>query len=209
MKDSSLNDILGKEGQDQINQFLYGLRPIEEVADDAKNDNPIEQEAESSKKINKKPPPNIRELSFVRLIDPIHIPSYLVSQIQGRLYDVEKFYQYQKVACLLQTADGPVLNGANMLYAMVHDKLRQVKGFLWMVVDVLTNSLIINNYSVDKEYWNNAQHQAVDFLEEKAKKVMKDLSLSRIVWITKNYRFCENRGFKRSKDAIMIYEGDS
>lgn len=153
----------------------------------------------------KKPIPSLKELIFVRLIDPIHIPSYLVEQIKDRMYSVDKFYSYQKVACIYQTQSGPHLNPTNFLYAIVNEKLRQVKGFLWMVLDLLTNSLVIQNFSMDKEYWNKGE--SIKLLEEKAKMVMKDLDVSRIVWICKNPKFCENRGFKKTKDTVMIYEG--
>lgn len=200
MQDNNLDNL-----NEELDQFL----PKEEITDDKDNTSAINENGPDNHNrrdtVSRKPIPDLKELTFVRLIDPIHIPSYLVEQIKDRLYTVDKFYQYQKIACTLQTKDGPVLNNTNLLYAITHEKLRQTKGFLWMVVDILTNSLIVNNFSIDKEYWNRGE--STKLLEEKAKKVMKDLSLSRIVWITKNSKFCENKGFKRSKDAIMIYEG--
>lgn len=152
----------------------------------------------------KKPIPSLDELVFVRLLDPIHIPAYLVEQIKDRMFEVDQFYRYQSVACVIHTPQGPELNATNMLYAIVHERLRQVKGFLWMVIDMLTNSLVVNNFSMDREYWGKGE--ALSLLEEKAKKVMKDLKLSRIVWITRNPKYCENKGFKRAKDVLMVYE---
>lgn len=152
----------------------------------------------------KKPKTDLKDLTFVRLIDPIHIPSYLVEQIKDRLFDVDKFYEYQKVLCLMQSNSGPYLNPSNLLYAIVQEKIRQVKGFLWMTIDYLTNSLIINNFSMDKEYWNKGE--SITLLEQKSKQVRQDLNLSRIVWMTKNPKFCESRGFKRGKETVMIYE---
>lgn len=163
-----------------------------------------EVEQEAPKVESKKPAPSLSELSFVRLIDPIHIPSYLVEQIKDRSFEVEKFYEFQKVACLYASSNGVQMNEVNMLYALVHERLRQVKGFLWMTADCLNNWLQVNCFSVDKEYWNRGQ--AIDLLDEKAKKIMHDLNFSRIVWITKNPKFCENKGFKRSKETIMVYE---
>jgi hypothetical protein len=183
--------------------------PKEEIADNANCDNEVKSQTPSDQKergdVSRKPIPSLKELTFIRLLDPIHIPSYLVEQIKGRLYTVDKFYQHQKMACLLQTQSGPQLNESNLLYAITHEKLRQVKGFAWMIIDPLTNSLQIQSFSMDREYWNKGE--AIELMEKKAKKIMKDLSLSFISWITKNPRFCENKGFKRSKDAIMIFEG--
>ncbi len=203
-------DFLDEGMEKEMNQFINGFSvPKEKVTDDAQTYDKVEnqesQDQKSRNEIKKKPIPNLKELTFVRLLDPIHIPSYLVEQINDRFYTVDKFYQYQKSACLLQTPTGPNLNEANLLYAITHEKLRQVKGFAWMEIDPLTNNLSVKSFSMDREYWNKAD--AISLLEEKAKKIMKDLSLSRIVWVTKNPRFCEDKGFKRSKDAIMIFEG--
>ena len=182
--------------------------PENEVADDTEAYKSIESETQSDHKprnsVTRKPLANLQDLTFVRLIDPIHIPSYLVEQIKDRFYTVDKFYQHQKNSCLLQKNDGPHLNEANMLYAITHEKQRQVKGFAWMQICSLDNSLEIKEFSMDREYWNKAE--AISHLEVKAKKIMKDLSLNRIVWVTKNPRFCENKGFKRSKNTIMIFE---
>lgn len=153
---------------------------------------------------SRKTPCSLSDLAFVRLIDPIHIPSYLIEQMKDRMFEVENFYAFQSANCLIATDKGPQLNPGNFLFALVHERLRQVKGFLWMTFDMLTNSLLVNSFSMDKEYWNKGE--AMDLLEEKAKKVMRDLKISRIVWITKNSKFCENKGFKKSKESVMIYE---
>ena len=182
---------------------------VEEIAEEEVKNESVDEKAETNNEKSfeprKKNSPSLSDLIFVRLIDPIHIPSYLVEQIKDRLYSVDKFYSYQKIACIYQTSEGPHLNSTNLLYAIVNEKLRQVKGFLWMVLDLLTNTLVVQNFSMDKEYWNKGE--SISLLEQKAKSVMKDLDVSRIVWICKNPKFCENRGFKRSKDTVMIYEG--
>ncbi len=189
---------LTEDHVEEMQKFMQGFSFPEEETKEKPNE-------EQKQRVNKKAAPNLKELAFIRLIDPIHIPSYLVEQINDRLYTVEKFYQHQKMTCLLQAPNGPNLNEANLLYAITHEKLRQVKGFAWMEIDPLDNSLAVKSFSMDREYWNKGE--AISLLEEKVKKIMKDLSLSRVVWVTKNPRFCENKGFKRSKDAIMIFEG--
>lgn len=148
---------------------------------------------------------SLDDLSFVRIFDPIHIPTYLVEQIKGKLFTSEQFYHWQKTYCLIQSQIGGLeLNPSNLLYTVINDKLKQMKGFLWMTVDYMSDSLFVNQFSIDKEYWKKGD--ALNLLEGKAKKVMKDLNLKRILWITKTPHFAEMRGFKRSKDAIMIYE---
>ena len=90
------------------------------------------------KKDNKQKEINFDDLVFIRLIDPIHIPKYLIEQIRNRSYKTDKFYDYQKVLCLSHGKNGPELNPSNFLYAIVNDKLKQVKGFL------LGNSRLFN-----------------------------------------------------------------
>ncbi len=194
----------------ELVKFLSGFSvPEKEITNNAETYKTIEknetQDKDRRKEVSNKPIPNLKELTFVRLLDPIHIPAYLVEQIKDRFYTVDRFYQHQKKACLVQTPTGPNLNEANLLYAITHEKLRQVKGFAWMEIDPLVNCLTIKSFSMDREYWNKSE--AISLLEEKAKKIMRDLSLTRVVWVTKNPRFCENKGFKRSKDAIMVFEG--
>lgn len=188
MQDSNLGSLLQEKAND--------------VSEKSPENNPLEP-TEPIKR-GKKPVPDLHELVFIRLIDPIHIPSYLVEQMPDRLFDVEKFYQFQKLACLYNSAEGTQINPINLLYAIVHEKMRQVKGFLWMTPDYLTNSLTINWFSFDKEYWQKGE--AAHLIIKKAKELMKDLHFSRIVWLTKNPRFCEDNGFRRSREHLMIYE---
>jgi len=182
---------------------------INEEIDDHAKDHEIAQEEKQNPPVlpkkTQKRAVQFHELNFVRIFDPIHIPAYLIEQIKDRNFDADKFYSYQKMFCLLQTAEGPKFNPTNLLYVLINERLRQVKGVLWMVVDLLNNSLNINLFSVDREYWQRGD--AVRLTTAHSKKVMKDLSLKRIVWVSKNPRFFEATGFKRSKDAVMIYEG--
>lgn len=164
----------------------------------------LDEEVKQEESLEKKKSGSLEDLEFVRLLDPVHIPSYLVEQIHDRLYTTEKFYEFNKIICLMNSENGSVLNPSNFLYAIVHEKLRQVKGFLWMMGDFLNNTLVINNFSMDKEYWNKGE--AMKLLIDKAKKVMKDLSFSRIVWLTKRPNLCENLGFKKAKEMLMVYE---
>ena len=94
---------------------------------------------------------SIDDLKFVRIFDPSHIPQEYIEQIKGREFSVERFYEFQKTICLLQIDDEAALNPMNLLFAIVNQE-NLVKGVLWMVVDALGNSLIINTFSIDKQY---------------------------------------------------------
>ena len=190
--------------EEEMKKFEQGFsyRSPEKLADNPREQEPIYKEEETS---HEKGFANLEDLSFVRLIDPVHIPSYLVEQMKTKLFNIEKFYEYLKIISVYQSENGPILNNTSFLYAMTNVKLRQVKGFLYMYLDILNNSLIISLFSIDKEYWNKGE--AVNFMLSYAKQVMKDLSASRIVWSTKNVKTCELLGFTRMRETLMTFEG--
>ncbi len=167
---------------------------------------PSNDNAQIRKKPGNRKVKSLQDLVFVRLIDPVHIPTYLVKQIKDRLFDVERFYQHQKEMCLISSPRGTTINPYNYLYALVNEKIKQVKGVLWCVVDPLTESLVINNFSIDAEYWNRGE--SLQLLEKQVKNIRRELRLKRIVWITKNVKFCKAKGYKESKFGFMIYEGE-
>ena len=106
---------------------------------------------------------DILNLRWVRIFDPVHIPKEYVDQIKEKSFTTEKFYQYQQSANI-ENVDGKIIfNPYNLLYVLSTEK-NHVKGFLWAVVDPLSNCLVINSFSMDKEYWGNGK--AVKLLEK-------------------------------------------
>lgn len=145
---------------------------------------------------------SIDELRWVRIFTPIHIPKYLVEQVRNRDYTVEDFYKYHEINCVNQTEKGPTLNPFSHLYILV-DPENQVKGFLWFCVDPLTKDLIIQTYSIDKDYWFKGR--AVAKLSKHIKEIRKKANLNKIYWITNYPKHSEKYGFKRSKGVLMEY----
>ncbi len=145
------------------------------------------------------------KLQFMRIFDPRHIPKYLVEQIKNRPWDVDDWYKMQKAACVVEGKEGPALNPLNLLYA-ISDDAYHVVGFLWAVVSPLEKALVIQNYSMDKDYW--VKGGAVDFLAKYAKEIVKGCSLRTIFWMTNYPRHGEKHGFKRSKTVIMEWSVD-
>ena len=145
-------------------------------------------------------------LKWVRIFDPIHIPRKYIEMIKDRDFSVDKFYIYQKQACLIETKDGSALNPLNLLYVLA-DEENIVKGVCWMVVDALCDALVINTYVVDKEYWRSKK--CVGILQEKALEIKDGAKLERIYWITPSAKHSENHGFKRCKQVLMEYKGES
>ncbi len=143
-------------------------------------------------------------LNWVRIFDPVHIPRELVEQIKDRMYDIDKFYIYQKKACIIQDNDQVVLNPLNLLYVLTNEE-GAVKGFCWMVVDALDDALVINSFSMHPDYWGNGK--AVKLLEKKAIEIQEGAKLKKIFWITRCPRHSQKFGFKISKHTLMEYIG--
>lgn len=146
---------------------------------------------------------NIDELRWVRAFSPDVIPIYLVEQIKDRDFEVEDFYKFQSLNCQIQSDKGLMLNPFNHLYALAN-KENKVVGFLWAVIEPLGKDLIVNTYSVDKDYWNGSQcmKKAIDHVKE----LLKKLQLRKVFWITNYPKHSERYGFKRSRCVMMEYE---
>jgi len=147
--------------------------------------------------------PDFSKLRFVRIFTPVHIPKYLIEQLKGRDYDVDDWYKYQELICMRDTPDGPRLNPLSFLYVLVDDQ-NKVVGMLWCETEVLSKSLVVQNFSIDKDYWFKGK--AVILVADKVKEIGKECKLKKIVWITRGPRHSEYYGFKKSKESIMEYD---
>lgn len=147
----------------------------------------------------------IDELRWVRLFSPVSVPKYLIDQIKHKDYTTEDFFKYQEINCLISGKEGHVLNPLNHLYALV-DPENLVKGVLWFIIDPLSKEMIINTFSVDKEYWGNGK--AIDRLANHVKEIKKKLKIEKVYWLTRYPKHSERHGFKRSKSVLMEYTGE-
>lgn len=147
-------------------------------------------------------PKSIESLKWVRIFDPIHIPREYIDQIKHKEFSTSRFYEFVGDICLISKENELILNPINLLFVLVDDNNR-TKGVLWMVIDNLANALVINTFSVDKEYWGNGA--AVNFLKAKAIETKEKENLSKIYWITRSPKHSEKFGFKRSKNVLMEY----
>ena len=149
---------------------------------------------------------DIDKFEFLRIFTPDHIPKYLVDQIRDKEFTTEKFYEYQKICCIRQTKDGPIINPMNFLYVIANeDKI--TKGFLWGQADPLTNDFVVQTYSIDKEYWGNGN--AVRLLVTKVQEIIDECKMNKVFWITNFPKHAQRYGFKRSKSILFEYNGDS
>lgn len=145
---------------------------------------------------------NFDSLRFMRIFTPDHIPKQLIEQIRDRSYEVDDWYKYQKVICTQNTPDGPRLNPLSLLY-VVADEDNKVVGMLWCEVCVLEKMLIVQNFSMDKQYW--CKGRAVEILSRKASEIVDKLDLKGVFWVTNYPKHSERHGFKRSKSVLMEY----
>jgi len=145
----------------------------------------------------------IDELRWVRVFTPSHVPHYLVEQIRDRDYSVEEFFKYQQINCMMQGNTGIVLNPFNHLYVLA-DKENLVKGVLWFCVDALSKDILIQVFSMDKEYWGRGE--AVKKLADHIKQIQIKGNLNKIYWVTNYPKHSERYGFSRAKSVLMEYD---
>jgi len=149
-----------------------------------------------------KPKLDFDKFKFIRIIDPDHIPTYLVEQIRERDFDTDYFYQWQKANSVINRDGMNMPNPYNHLWILVDDK-RRTQGFFWATVDTMTHSLFINNFSVDKSLWNRGE--AVELLKNKVDSILKENRIDKAFWSTRQPKPYEKYGFKRSKNILMEY----
>jgi hypothetical protein len=148
---------------------------------------------------------DIEKLRWVRIFTPLHIPRYLVEQIKDKDFSIDDFYRYHEINCLIQGQKQVQLNPFSHLHVLV-DEQNTTKGFVWFTVEPLTKNLIIQNYSIDKIYWNKglAVKKLSDFILE----YQNNGAIKKIFWITNYPRHSEKYGFQKSKNVLMCYEGN-
>lgn len=140
--------------------------------------------------------PSIDNLSFVRLKIPKLIPSELIENVKGRTFTPAQFYKYQ---------ESQIDNPYNHLYVLV-DADKKIHGYLWAEVNSLDDSLFVNTFSVDKQYWGKgaAIPKVIEFLA-----ILRERCKSpKVFWISTNPRFFEKHGFKKSKNTLLEYNKD-
>ena len=139
-------------------------------------------------------------LRFIRIFTPMHIPKELIEQVRDREYSVEDWYKYQEVICLRQTDAGPQLNPLSLLY-VIADDMNRVVGMLWCEIDSLSKTLVVQTFSMDKDYW--CRGKAVGLLFRKGKEILEECNLKRCIWHTYYPKHSKRYGFKETKGAIM------
>lgn len=148
----------------------------------------------------------IDELRWIRVFTPDHVPHYLIEQIRDRDYTVEDFFKYHQINCMTQSELGMVLNPFSHLYVLA-DASNVVQGMLWFIIDPLTKDMVIQTYSMNKEYWGRGL--AVKKLSDHIKTIREKGNLNKIYWVTNYPKHSQRYGFKMSKSVLMEYNPKS
>jgi N-acetylglutamate synthase-like GNAT family acetyltransferase len=150
--------------------------------------------------------PDFESLRFMRVFTPDHIPKHLVKQVKYRDWSVDEWYAYQRSICT-ETVNGKLNNNPlNHLY-VIANKDNEVVGYFWAEISVLEQSLVIQTFSMNQDYW--CRGKAVRLLEEHAKKIKEEVNLRKIYWVTNYPKTFERYGFKVSKNVLMEYVGET
>lgn len=144
------------------------------------------------------------ELKWVRIFTPVHIPKHLVEQIKSREFSIDDFYRHQEAACTYVDDTGNrAVSPLNHLYVL-SDENYKVVGFLWFVIDDLCQTLIVQNFSIDRRFWGKGK--AIELASKHVKEIVKNAKLKKVYWVTNRPTVFEKAGFTRAKDTIMEWD---
>jgi hypothetical protein len=132
-------------------------------------------------------------LQFTRINNADIIPVKLIEQVKENP-DVKRFYNYMSLAVQSPTC---------LLYALI-DEEHCIQGYLWCEVQLLSEELFVNTYSVYPEYRerNDVLEIAVSYI----KRLAKELKLKKICWMSDCHRTFKSMGFEESSQKIFEYE---
>lgn len=144
------------------------------------------------------------ELKWIRIFTPVHIPKYLVEQVKSREFSIDNFYRHQEAACTyVDNTGNRAVSPLNHLYVL-SDENYKVVGFLWFVIDDLCQTLIVQNFSIDRRFWGKGK--AIELASKHIKEIVKNAKLKKVYWVTNRPRVFEKAGFTRAKDTIMEWD---
>jgi len=146
-----------------------------------------------------------KDLKFIRLTAPGQfnlIPPYLFEQVKGRRWDVQRL---RNIGPILLTSPFNIIG-------VFSDADNKIKGFLWVVLDILNETLEVVLLSVDRKYQNNGilagTLELVKTFPERpdTKNTIQELNINlkdKIYLTTTRPHALEKAGCKRSNIIIM------
>lgn len=137
---------------------------------------------------------SLKDLKWVKLLNPLLLPIYLIEEVKGRTFSAEDLIKY---------LDFNRSNPAVLVYVLITKK-NEIKGYLWAEMNTLDESIFINTFSIDKAYWHKGG--AINIAIELIKELKNKVEATRVYWMTTNSRFFMKKGFKPSKMVLMEYK---
>lgn len=153
----------------------------------------------SDKETNK----DFEKIKFIRVFTPVHVPKYLIEQIKHRKFKVDDWYAHQESICTYFENGQAKVNPSNLLFVIPDEDLKVV-GVLHCNISDVEKALIVQTFSVHKDYWSRGK--AVQLLAKKCKELAKEKCLERVYWVTNYPKHSEYHGFKKSKSVLMEYD---
>ena len=134
---------------------------------------------------------SFKDLEFVRVIQPLmlsHIPKHLFEQVKDRTFDID---------ILLKLSQEIISNPSQLFYVLVN-KDNEIKGVFWISLNVLSNCIDVNLFSIDKEYqFAEAMKEALILIST----IQKNATVRVLETRTKAL---EEIGFKKTKTMMII-----
>lgn len=155
--------------------------------------------------------PKIDELTFQRVVDPAIvqiIPRYLFEQLEKvSAEQVDMLYAYASDMLTLPAVNhlGQVVRVANPLiwFAVLHDVAHQIKGFLWVKINIIGKHLYVQAFSVDKEYQDSKGSINKKMLDYLFGLPIPDEFKQKVTMEVTRPKAAEKRGWERSKRVLM------
>lgn len=136
--------------------------------------------------------PRGTQLTFIPVDNPHLVPPYLVEQIKGREFEVEKFYEVMPA----------MMNSPFVIFGVFANQDDDPKGFLLGSVSPMDEWLHVQMFSIDKEYQGKgAIKEALGIL----KKVVVNNGLKGIYMATTRPKAFAKLGFTESNQTRMRY----
>ncbi len=142
--------------------------------------------------------PDFDKLKFVRITGTPEIIDMVFRRIPKELFEQVKDVEFN--IDLLYKAPSRFIGGANTRFYVLIDEADVIKGVLWAYVNILTEKIQVNIFSVEKEHqFSHALEKTLEFIRSWQGK---DETL-KIEIITTEPSTYEKLGWKSSEQVIL------
>ena len=138
------------------------------------------------------------KLKFVRITGTPEITDMVFRRIPRELFEQVKDVEFN--IDLLYKAPSRFIGNVNTRFYVLTDEVDVIKGVLWAYINILTEKIQVNIFSVEKEYqFGNALEKTLEFVRSWQGKDEK----LKIEIITKEPQTYKKLGWKSSEQIIL------